>query len=79
MLCYMYCSLATAYAETMRSVKQEERSTSQFSQGCVLCSRVLLSSFFQGSLDWSPRKHKSILCNLQNEKQPKTRSSEHEE
>ncbi len=33
MLCYIYCSLATAYAETMRSVKQE-RSTSQFSQGC---------------------------------------------
>ncbi len=39
-----------AYAETMRSVKQEEHSTSQFSQGCVLCCRVLLSSFFQGRL-----------------------------
>ncbi len=49
MLCYIYCSLATAYAETMRSVKQE-CSTSQFSQGCVLCPRVLPSSFFKGSL-----------------------------
>ncbi len=49
LLCYMYCSLATAYAETMWSVKQE-RSTSQLSQECVLCSSVLPSSFLQGSL-----------------------------
>jgi len=43
MFCYIYCLLTTAYAETMLSVKQE-RSTSQFSKGCVLCSRVLPSS-----------------------------------
>ncbi len=49
MLCYIYCSLAAAYAETMRSVKQE-RSTFQFSEVCVLCPRILPSSFFQGSL-----------------------------
>ncbi len=42
MLCYIYGSLATAYAGTIRSVKHE-RSTSQFSQRCVLCSRVLPS------------------------------------
>ncbi len=41
-LCYIYGSLATAYAGTIRSVKHE-RSTSQFSQRCVLCSRVLPS------------------------------------
>ncbi len=33
----VYCLLVTAYAETMRSVKQE-RSTSQFSQGCCSVS-----------------------------------------
>ncbi len=49
MLCYIYGSLATAYTGTIRSVKHE-RSTSQFSQRCVLCSRVLPSSFFRGSL-----------------------------
>ncbi len=49
MLCYIYGSLSTAYAGTIRSVKHE-RSTSQFSQRCVLCSRVLPSSFFRGSL-----------------------------
>ncbi len=48
MLCYIYCSLATAYAETMRSVKQEECSTSQLSQGC--CTVFSRPSFLQGSL-----------------------------
>ncbi len=56
----------------MWSVKQE-RSTSQSSQVCVLCPRVLPSSFFQGSLARrSPREHKSILCVLGVEKQLRT-------
>ncbi len=51
MLCYIYCSLATADAETMRSVKQEERRQHlNYHKDAVLRSRVIPSSFLQGSL-----------------------------
>ncbi len=65
MLCYIYCSLATAYAETIQSVKQE-RSTSQF---CVLASFRVCSSK-EAWQDQSPRERKSVLCVIGIEKQP---------
>ncbi len=73
MLCYMYCSLATAYAETMRSVKQERSSlhlNSHKDAFCVLASFRVRSSKEAWQYQ-SPREHKSVLCVLGIEKQPK--------
>ncbi len=62
MLCYIYCSLATAYAETMRGQlsKNAVHLNSHKDAFCVLASFRVLSSK-EALLDWSPREHKSVL------------------
>ncbi len=59
----MYCSLAAAYAEIMRSVKQERSRLHLNSHKCAFC---ILESFQVCSSkdtrqDRSPREHKSVL------------------
>ncbi len=71
MLCYIYCSLAAAYAETMQSVKQE-RSSSQFSSVRSVSSRPSEFILQEAWQDRSPREHKSVLCVLGIEKQPES-------
>ncbi len=72
MLCYFYCSLAAACAETMWSVKQESSSIEHLNsqKDAVLCPRVLRVRSSEEALQVWSREHKSVLCLLGIEKQP---------
>ncbi len=67
MLCYIYCSLAAAYAESMLS-KNAAHLNSHKDAFCVLASFRVRSSK-EAWQDRSPRERKSVFCVLGIEKQ----------